>query len=235
MQTGSERPGTGERLLLLADAFLYAAALDIVLSGIFVTVAFATGFADQDVSPDSLFAVAMQGGFTLTTLVVVGGGALLAWKMHGRAFEPMVGVFMVVGVVLGMPIAVAVLGVAGYLISRIPIGFGGPDDPPWLAIGLLAAMVLALAAVPVVTALRDLFGAKADVKADWLRLGSLVVVIGIAGVALPFIGSLADGEAAEAGIFMVPFAAAAMLAVFGADLYCSHRDKKVATEPLVPT
>lgn len=228
METGSERPWA-ERFLLMGDAFLYAAALDILVSSVFMVIAASTGFADSDVSPTSAFAIAMQGGFMIAAIVVIAFGAFTAWRQHGRAVGTGVGIAMVLGVIVGFSVAMPVFGALAFLLSRIPTGL--PDGPPWLAIGLLVVVVAALLVLPLMDSVKDLRGMKAHTRADWMRIGALAVVVGIAGIALPVIGAVGQNEVAEAGIFMVPFSAAAAFAVLGADLYAGFRDRQATHTP----
>lgn len=231
MDTGSDRSGNGGRLLLLGDAFLFAAALDIVLSSAFMAIAASTGFADNDISTTSVLAIAIQGTFMLSTVLVVGGGTLFAWRMHGRKTDLKVIVAMVVGVVVGTSIALPLFGGLAFLLSRIPIG-GRQDQPPWLAIGVLAAFVIGFLAIPVVDAIRDMAAAERHhLRLDQLRLAALAVVVALAGIVLPALSAVTKSEVAEAGIFMVPFAAGAIFAALGADLYSNYRDKRLSQQP----
>lgn len=222
--------GTG-RLALAADAFLFAAALNISTSAVFMAVNAATGFANTDMTESPPLATAMQAGFMLATVGVVAYGAVMAWRSHGRSLTPATGAWMLLGAVLGTPAALGVFGLAAYSVSKIPVG--SPESPPWLAIGLLAAVVVAFLAAPVVAAIRDLSGPKERVRLDWMRLGALGIVIAMAVVALPIIGTLGDSEVAEAGIFMVPFASAAIFAVLGADFATRMRERRDGGEAAV--
>ncbi len=214
-----------KRVLLAADAFLFAAAFTIVGSVVLIGINAATGALDQDTVTATAGALAIQGGSLLLSLVAVGAGAVLAWRLHGRALTPMVGLFMGVGVVVGAPFAFAVFGGLAYLISRIPIG---SDGPPWLAIGFLAVAVAALLLMPIIDAIRDTRGAREHTRLDTLRWIALAVVIAIAVIALPVLGAIGGTELGEAGIFMVPFSLAGALAVLGGDLYCGLRDRRAA-------
>lgn len=215
-----------KRVLLAADAFLFAAAFTILASVVLIGINMATGALNQDTVSASPAALAIQGGSLLFSLIAVGGGALLAWRMHGRSLTPQVGAFMAIGVLLGTPVAFAAFGGLAYLMSRIPTGNEGP---PWLAIGVLAAAVIALLVMPVVDSVRDVRGGREHTRLDMLRWIALAVVVAIAVIALPVLGAIGGTELGEAGIFMVPFSLAAGIAVLSGDLYCTYRDRRAAT------
>jgi hypothetical protein len=223
-----EESGAMKRLLLAADAFLFAAALVILAIVVLIGINVVTGALNQEITSATPAALAIQGGSLLLSLVAVGLGSVLAWRLHGRALTPMVGLFMAVGVVAGTPIAFAVFGGFAYVLSRIPIG---GDGPPWLAIGVLAAAVIALVIMPLVDAVRDTRGAREHTRLDMLRWVALAIVVAIAVIALPALGAMGmgDGELGEAGLFMVPFSLAAAMGVLGGDLYCTYRDRRSAT------
>ncbi len=226
MSTEQEESGGLRRLLLAGDAFLFASALFIIGSLLLVGVNYATGALNQDTRTASASALAIQGGSLIVSLLAVGFGAALAWRLHGRAFTPMVALFMAIGVVIGVPIAFGALTGSVALIRLIPIGGEGP---PWIAIGLLAAAVIALLVMPLVDAVRDTRGAGMHIRLDLLRWIALAIVIAIAVIVAPVIGAIGGTEEGEIGVFMVPFAAAASLAVLGGDLYCGYRDRHSRT------
>lgn len=232
MASDAARPDGSGRFLLAADAFVFAAALDILVSSVFIVLNVLTGFANTDMTEAGAAARTLQVAFLLVTIAVIGLGAAFAWRAHGRTVSRSVVLGMVAGAIVGTPLAVAVFGFAAMLLSRVPLG--SRDDPPWLALGLLVAVVIAFLAAPVVHAIRDLSGPKLDARLDWLRLGALGIVVAIAGVALPVIGAAGDGEIAEAGIFMVPFAAAAVFAVLGADLAERLKGRKTKSPEAAP-
>lgn len=227
MTDAHDETGTRKRLLLAADAFLFAAALTIVGSTLLIALNAVTGALDQDTTTATVGALAIQGGSLLLSLAAVGFGAVMAWRLHGRTLEPMVGLFMALGVIFGTPIAFSVFGALAFGISRIPIGTS--EGPPWALIIVLAAAVLALLAVPMIDAIRDTRGPRAHTRLDTLRWIALAVVVVLAVIALPVLGAIGDSELGEAGIFMIPFSLAAVLAVLGGDLYCTFRDKRAAT------
>jgi len=220
----SENGGSGavKRLLLAADAFLFAAAFSITGSVALIVINQLTGALDQDTTEATLGALAIQGGSLLLSLLAVGGGAVLAWRLHGRQLTSPVAVFMVFGILIGTPVAFGLFGGLAVLMSLIPLG----DGPPWIAIGVLAAAVMALLAMPMVDAVRDARGPKAHARLDMLRWIALAVIIAIGVVALPLVGAIQGSEMGEAGIFMVPFSLAGAMAVLGGDLYCSWIDKR---------
>lgn len=227
MTDAHEETGTRKRLLLAGDAFLFAAALTILGSTLLIAVNAMTGALDQDTTSATPAALAIQGGSLLLSLGAVGLGAVVAWRLHGRTLEPMVALFMALGVILGTPLAFAVFGALAFGISMIPIG--SPDGPPWVAIAVLAAAVAALLAAPLFDAIRDTRGPRAHARLDSLRWIALAVVVLLAVVAMPVLGAIGNNELGEAGILMVPFSAAASLAVLGGNLYCAFRDKRAAT------
>lgn len=211
-----------KRLLLAGDAFLFAAALVIMGSAVIIGVNQLTGALDQDTVSATAGALAIQGASLLVALLAVGAGAVMAWRLHGRELTPQVGIFMALGVILGTPLAFGAMGTLAFLMSRV----GDRQGPPWLAIGILAAAVLALLAVPVIDAVRDMRGSREHSRIDRLRLAALAVVVALAVIAFPVLGAIGDNEMGEAGVFMVPFSAAAALAVLGGDLYCRYRDRR---------
>lgn len=211
-----------KRWLLPADAFLFSAAFAIVASVVLIGINALTGGLDQDTSSASPAALVVQGGSLLLSLIAVGGGTVLAWRLHGRRLTWQVGAFMGLGVVLGIPAAFAVFGGFAYLLSRIPLG---SDGPPWLAIGVLALAVIALFAMPIIDTVRDMRGPHAHRRLDTLRWVALATVVAIAVIALPVLGAIGGNELGEAGIFMVPLSLAGALSALSGDLYCRYRDR----------
>lgn len=222
MATAPDGPRDASRLLFAADAFLFAAAFTILGSLVLIGLNSLTGALDQDTTQATAAALAIQGGSLLLSLLAAGGGAVLAWRLHGRALTWQVSAAMVVGVVVGTPIAFAAFGGFMFLTSRIPLRAEGP---PWIAIGALATLVVALLAMPVVDTVRDTRGPRTHLRLDSLRLIALAVVVAIAVVALPVAGAIAGNELGEAGLFMLPFSLAGALAALGGDVYCRYRDR----------
>lgn len=224
MATENGGSGAVKRLLLAADAFLFAAAFSILGSVVLIVVNELTGALNQDVTEATFSALAIQGGSLLLSLAAVGGGAVLAWRLHGRALTAPVVVFMVFGILIGTPAAFALFGGLAFLMSRIPMG----DGPPWIAIGVLAAAVIALLAAPMVDAIKDARGPRVHPRLDILRWMALAVVVAVGVIALPLLGAIQGSEMGEAGLFMVPFSLAGALAVLGGDLYRSWIDRRHA-------
>ena len=207
------------RLALCADAFLYTGALFLStqgLLGIVATMATSkTGEVPEWVqAPGLLFMIAS-----------LGAGAVFAWLMHGRELRGSSWLGMLAGVVVGGPLMVAAFLALLLLGRSIPNPVPSLEGP-WGLVLVLVVAVVAFLALPMVDAARDL-GAdhRSHVRLDWMRIAAFalitVVVIGTT------IYSVRTGsEAAEAGIFMVPFAGVAAVAVLGADLLESWRAKR---------
>lgn len=214
----------GQRLGLTADAFLFSAAFDIAVTTLLLGVPSALG---ADLSKLDALGPYLGSIISLVvTAIVVFAGAAFTWRMYGRRLDGRAIAGMVAGVVVGGPAAMAVFTTSAMLLSRIP---GRREGPPWLAIGLLAVLAIAFAAVPIVNAVRDMSGGRDHLLLDRLRIIALLVTIGCS-VALPFMGGK-NGELGEAAIFMVPFAAAGALAALGADILDRSRRHTSNPEP----
>lgn len=208
------------RLLLAADAFLFAAALDITVTALVLAVMSIVGGGPVPI--DELFGPVLGGAvlFVMTALPIA-GGAVLAWRMHGNALDGASTAGMALGLLIGGPLAMGVLVGASLLASLIP---GDREQPPWLLIGVLAALVVLILSAPVVDAVRDArLRPPAHRALDITRFVALALVVVLAAIVLPAIGAAQNSELAEAGIFMVPFAAGAALATLGADFASSRR------------
>jgi len=230
MTSDIERPAKGERLLLSADGFLFAAAFDIGVSALVLG-----GFALFRVDTASLGESLNPALGSLISLVVTGvvvfAGAMLAWRAHGRPFDGTSVIGMLFGVVIGAAIAMPVFVGGAWLMSRLPLP-GDPNSPPWFGIGVLAVLVLAFVALPMLDAARDARPSRRrHVALDWMRVFALVFTVLMAAV-LAMIGAAQGSEIGEAGIFMVPFAAAGAFAVLGADvLYRARQRREQAPGP----
>jgi hypothetical protein len=227
MVADTSSPHGHGRVLLAADAFLFAAALDITITSLLVGAMYL--FAGKPTPLDTM------GGPVLGAILSLGvtalpliGGAALAWIMHGRRLTwPSAG-GMVLGFVAGIFISMAVLVGGANLISQIPIG--PREGPPWLLIGVVALIALAIVVAPAVDAARDAgHGRRRHVALDWVRLVALVLTVALAVIVLPGIGATMSSDLGEAGIFMVPFAVAAAFAVLGGDAvetWLQHRKEQ---------
>lgn len=227
MDASSQKASGRGRLKLAADGFLFSAAVDIAITAVLLGVVFAA-FGDPASIGEGPLAVALQLISMPLMVLAVLGGAILTWRLHGRGMSILTAVWMLAGVIVGMVVAMPVFVGGAMLMSRLPFRSG--DGPPWVAIGVLAALVAAFIAVPLFDAVRDLSTHKEHVRLDWMRIAALAVVILLAVVALPLIGAAQGSELGEAGIFMVPFAAAGAFAVTGADII----EKMIARRDSVP-
>jgi hypothetical protein len=214
----------GGRLLLAADAFLFAGALDIVLSALLIGLVVLLARGDLSRVGEALGPVWGSVLSLVGTAAVVFGAAVFTWRAHGRELGRMTVVAMILGVVIGMFVSMSAFIAAAQILVRAMMALGldlERSGPPWTLIGILVAVTAAFVAVPIVAAVRDLSGPRAGVRLDVLRLLALAVIVLLALIGLPLLGASAGGppsEAGEAGIFMVPFALAAVFAVLGADI-----------------
>ncbi|WP_448630424.1 hypothetical protein [Cellulomonas soli] len=115
--------------------------------------------------------------------------------------------------------SVVVMVAAG--LSRI-VPWSRRSEGPWVLVAMVALGVLALLAVPVVDAVRDLAGARADVRADRVRLAALLLSL-VAVAITATIGAVRGDETGEVGIFLALVAVPAATAVLGADLLLAAR------------
>lgn len=217
------------RILLAADAFLFAATLDLCVTALFGGIIL---LADVDMAHvgttlgpawGSAISLALSG-------VLLLGGAVVAWRLHHRSFSAGVFVTMLLGGVAGAAISMSLL-VTGARLLRFVSPRGG-DGPPWFSIAVLAVLVAAFLAVPVIDAVRDFaVRRRRHVTLDRLRIGALALGVALALVALPWMGARGDSEMGEAGVFVAPFAAAAAFAVVAADYWQIRREPR---RPPVP-
>jgi hypothetical protein len=233
MEAVTDPAPSGHRLLLAADAFLFSGALDLSSTGIFVGV-LALARVDVTRFGESMGPVLGSVLSLITSGVLVLGGALVAWRMSGRRLGWGTVGGMLLGVVVGVPVAMALFVLGASLLSQlsrsVPM-LGGRNGPPWLTLGVLALVALAFMAVPIVDAARDLArGRRAHVALDWTRLAALSVIVVLGGLLLPAVGAAQNNEIGEAGAFMVPFGGAGALAVTGAELLRGRRERRERRE-----
>lgn len=227
-----ETPAKG-RLLLAADAFLFAAALDIAITSAALGI---TAFlANGPVTIALLGSVAATSLNLATTAVPVIGGAALAWWIRGRRWSWAGVAGAIAGMAAGGVLSAAVLGVAVLVARQIP---SDPTSPPWVLIGVVGALALVFAALSIVDAAQDAKHSRRNhVALDWIRLLSLVAIAALAYLALPMIAVAEGNSLGEAGILMVPTAMASAFAVLGAELVVSWRanhGKDAGAGPLQP-
>lgn len=209
----------GEHAMLAADAFLFAAAVIIVLTGaleLSMWLVFGSAAAIQSGLGPGLGSALSLGAMALGVFA----GALVAWRLHGRTLDwPNAGGMLggaLIGSAVALPVLVAVwMGLSS--IGRL-VQPNRDQTGPWFEVGVLVVLVALVAGWAVADALRDAVRDKRHVRLDWFRIGAVAVVVVLAGVLLPWIGATQGSELGEAGIFMLPFAAAGALAVVGADL-----------------
>lgn len=201
-----DRPMTAgrERYMLACDAFLVSGALWMALVG-----ALAMSFSEPTTTSELLNQIAI--------LVVLVGGALVAWVMHGHGVRPR----SLVGLLLGLIAGAVVCGIGFGLLwgaSRFLIDpvlrAVAPDaaEGPWGLVVLVVIAGIAFLAVPVLSAVRDLIARpdRRQVTIAAVRI-TLLALIMAAIVATVFAGD----EAGEVGIFMVPIALASGAGAWG--------------------
>ena len=213
--TGLEKPA--ERLALCADAFLFTGALFLVTQGflgiIMVTLrSFGIEIA-MDI-PSQLFMIA--------SLLA---GILVAWRMHAHLIRGRVWLYMIAGILISGTLMIAAffafMSLGRFIPNPVP-----EVEGPWGAVVVLLLAVVAFLVKPVINAVRDLFpGKRAHIRLDLMRLGALVVIVA-AVIATTVYGISTGSEVAEAGIFMVPVAAAAACVALVIDLFETLRNKK---------
>ena len=217
MAEASDRPASGGRLALCVDAFLYTGALFLLTQGL-------AGIATILVARFGSTGAVEFAGLLLMAVSLL-AGALLAWRLHGHELRGKSWLGMVAGVVIGGPLMIAaffaLFAVGRFIPNPIPSVEG-----PWGVVLVLLVAVVVFLAVPIVDAFRDLSARRrTHVRLDWMRLVAFAI-IAVAVVATTAYGIRTGSEVAEAGIFMVPVAAAAACAVFGADLFEAWRARK---------
>lgn len=226
MDPQTSRSSAFDRVVLAGDAFLFAAALDLgVTTAILGTLVF-MGF--DAVSLESALGPVI-GAFAspVLTLVLVLGGAIVAWRLHAYPMDRRAWTGMALGLLLGVPAMLAVIVISIQIGIRVT---GSPDRPPWALIAVFAAAALALAFSPIVDAARDAAPERrAHLRLDWLRVGALGLTAVCALVIIPILAGTLGPEVAEAGVFMVPFAAGAALAVTGADFLRRRHDRSAGS------
>lgn len=220
MESSEGGPTKESRLVLGGDGFLLAAALDMVIISVFAALMSAALPGDAPLW--------LQGGSGIMTIVLALAGPVLVWWLHGRRFD----IVAVIGMIVGA-------GVGGAIAAAIFIGFGmlprlfgvSSDQPPWGGIAALAVVALALAVVSLVEAIRDLGRTPPRRRGlDWLRIAAFVALAGTVGV-FTYLGVVQHSEAAEAGIFATLFGLASAFAVMGADLLAKPTADAPAQHP----
>lgn len=203
------------RALLVADAFLFGGALELVLTAAFALVA-AAARVDMTRLGETLGPVwgsALSLGLSFFLLL---GGAFAAWSLHRRPLDLVAVACIVFGSLGGLAVSMSLLVSGARVFRMLPLG--RRQGPPWAGIVFLALLVLAVLALSLVDAVRDLsVRRRRHVVLDVLRLVALVTLVTLAVVVLPWLGAVQGSEMGEAGVFMVPFAAAAAIGVAFAD------------------
>ena len=193
-----DRPLTAgrESYLVVADAFIISAALFLLFMAPLMLV-----FNEPSMTSQLLGQVAI--------LFSGAGGPLLAWILHANRVRWLTLAGLLLGLVAGGVVVGLVFGVFFFLgrfvvdplLRLLP---GDLPEGPWGLVVLATIAVLALLAVPVFSAVRDLAArpSRRRVMLALVRLG-LVILILAAVIVTVVIG----GETAEVGLFMVMFAA----------------------------
>lgn len=208
--------------MLCADAFLYTGALFLVTQGV-PAIAATLARIDPNSTPGWMQAIG-----PLSMIVSLAVGALLAWRMHGHEIHGASWLGMIAGTVLGGPLLIAAF-FALFMLGRFIPNPVPSVEGPWGLVAVVTVAVVAFLIVPIVDAMRDFAtDRRVHVRLDWMRLAAFAVAAAL--VAWTTVLGLQTGsELAEAGMFMVPVAAASACAVLGADLLESWRAKRAAT------
>ncbi len=182
-----------DRYFTSADAFLLSGALFLLLLGVMGLVFTEPSIASQV--------------FSLVTFVgSVVAGVVLAWVLHGHQLRGRTWIGMLIGAVAGGVLLVPAFFALFTLAQFVPSPF--PQEGPWGAVLLLLAVVIVFLALPTYHAVRDLLTRTGDLRVAGVRLGTLAGI-----VAAVVVTTVIGGETAEAGIFMVPVAAAGAVSV----------------------
>lgn len=199
--------GSRDRYPLAVDAFLYAAVIFLIGMGLQLLAASVVsgGTPDATIIPPWVEALG-----TVSMLASVVGGPLVAWRVHGRTLHGRDLLGVIVGVAVGGVLLIlvffALMSLWRFVPAMVPRDEVGPVDGAIV----LAVVVLAFLAKPVISVSRDVAGPREHVLRDWLRLGAPGVALAAVVVSI-----MLGGEGAELGAFMVPSAAAAACAVTG--------------------
>lgn len=213
-----ETPARG-RLLLAADAFLFAGALGIAITSAILRIM--GQLAGGPVAVDTLGAVPAAALNLSMTVVPLLGGAALAWWIRGRRMTLTAVGGAAAGVVAGTIVSSAILAAVVLVARQVP---SDPNSPPWAMIAVIGALALVVVALPLIDAAQDAKHSRRDhVALDWLRLLSFATIVSLAVIALPTIGAAQGNDLGVAGIYMAPVALAAAFAALGADLLVSWR------------
>jgi hypothetical protein len=225
---------TGGRLLLAADAFLFAGAFNLLVISLFLGVPTLLG-ADIEAFVSSL---GQLWGSLLSLLSLVASGLLVlvgatvAWRMHGRDVDAGVIGVMIVGSIAGIAASMAAFVGGTVVLARVARLLTGPNESggPWVVLGALALLVIALVAPAIVDGIRDLAkSGRQHVRLDWARLVAVTAIVLLGVVFLPIVTATTGSEIGEAGAFMVPFAAGAAFGVLGAEMLRTSRERHHGT------
>jgi hypothetical protein len=226
----------GEHLLLAADGFILSGAIWLVINvGVFAVLAPVFGAEEPEV--EGVLQLVLWTGANILPVLA---GATLAWVLHGRRMSWLAGAGGVVGLAAGWFAGFAIfIGAASVMIwamesfESLPPATG--DEAPWLLIGVIAAAVVAILAWPVIESLLDLrTSRRKHVRIDAVRLASVAVIVLLAVVVAPWLGSVYNTEIGEAGAFLAPIAFSGAVAVVGADALTTLVDRRHGRTPVVP-
>ena len=218
---------TGGRLLLAADAFLFAGAFYLFVTSLLLGVPTLLG-ADMESFGSSLGPFWGSALSLLASGLLVLVGAIVAWRMHGREIDAGVFGVMVAGGVAGNIAGMAAFVGGTMLLVRVSRLLMGPNQlgGPWIVLAALGIVVIALVAPAIVDGIRDLAKTRRlHVNLDRARLVAAAVIVLLGVVLLPIVSFTTGSEIGEAGAFMVPFAAGAAFAVLGADMLRASRER----------
>jgi hypothetical protein len=230
------QPSAGEHLLLAADGFILSGVIWLVINvGVFAVLAPVFGAEEPQV--EGVLQLALWAGANILPIL---GGAVLAWVLHGRRISWLAGAGMVLGLAVGWFVGFALLiGVADVFIrateSFESLRPASGDEPPWLFIGIIAAALVAILAWPVIESILDLrTSRRKHVRVDAVRLASVALIVLLAAVVAPWIGSVYGSEIGEAGAFLAPIAFSGAVAVVGADALTTLADRRRGKTPVIP-
>lgn len=210
------RPARAEHYDLAMDAFLFAGAgwlaLTLILEGLGQAMTGGT-------PPEWVQALNIP-----TMILPVVAGIWAAWWAHGRTVDGWSALGAVGGVAVGVPVATGTLIGTSQLINRLRIPTAGLPEGPWVLIGVLALVAVALIAPSLTRGITDLASGRSRHRGlDIARLVTVATVLLLALGVAPAMAAAYDSEIAEAGIFMLIFAATGAIGVLGADLVWTRR------------
>lgn len=195
-----------DRYFTSADAFLLSGALLFLLLGVSEPV-----FSEPSIAAQVFSQVMFVGS--------VVAGVVLAWVLHGHQLRGSTWIGMLIGALVGGVLLVPAFFALFTLGQFVPNPF--PEEGPWGAVLLLLAVVIAFLALPTYQAMRDLVTRTGDLRVAGVRLGALAVIVAAVVVTI-----VIGGETAEAGIFMVPVAAAGAVSVGGIAWFEGWRSRR---------